>query len=116
MIIALTPAGTPLGDPIEVGAIAAVLLRRDSSGAATATGDAAGVAGAGSGAAGGAPLLMTTAKSQLGHAEPAAGMVGLLRLRAQVGRRPPAPFLKKLYPLLQCCCLPVTACLCLSVL
>lgn len=67
------PAGTPLGDPIEVGAAAAVLLQPASSG--------------------GRPLLMSSSKAQLGHAEPAAGIVGLLRLRAQIAHAAVAPML-----------------------
>ena len=48
--------GTPLGDPIEVGAAAAVF----SSGRAT-------------------PLCLAAAKSVLGHTEPAAGATGMAR-------------------------------------
>ncbi|KAI8473976.1 MAG: thiolase-like protein, partial [Monoraphidium minutum] len=69
-LLDLHGTGTPLGDPIEVGAATAVLL-----GGGGAKGAAA-PAGGGGGRA--APLLMSAAKSQLGHAEPAAGMVGLL--------------------------------------
>ena len=50
--------GTLLGDPIEVGAIAAVL--------------------AGTRAAA-APIMLGAAKSHLGHAEPAAGASALVR-------------------------------------
>lgn len=50
--------GTPLGDPIEVGALAAVLA---GGGARTA------------------PLLLGAAKSHLGHAEPAAGASAVVR-------------------------------------
>ena len=49
--------GTPLGDPIEIGAVAAVLLSKDRS-ADT-------------------PLLLAAHKSSAGHAEAAAGLVGL---------------------------------------
>jgi len=49
--------GTPLGDPIEVGAAAAVLI--------------------GSSRQAGAPLALMASKSWIGHAEPAAGVVGL---------------------------------------
>ncbi len=47
--------GTGLGDPIEVGALAAVFAGSRST-----------------------PLTLTTSKSSLGHAEPAAGVVGML--------------------------------------
>ena len=48
--------GTPLGDPIEVGAALAVL-----SGSRT-------------------PVRLTAAKSRVGHAEPAAGAIGMLQV------------------------------------
>ncbi len=53
--------GTPLGDPIEVGAALAVL-----SGSET-------------------PVQLTAAKSRVGHAEPAAGAIGMLQVRASHG-------------------------------
>ncbi len=49
--------GTPLGDPIEMGGVAAVLLPQDRPSDA--------------------PLLLTAHKSSAGHAEAAAGLVGL---------------------------------------
>ncbi len=49
--------GTPLGDPIEMGGIAAVLLSKDR--------------------AADMPLLLAAHKSSAGHAEAAAGLVGL---------------------------------------
>ena len=49
--------GTQLGDPIEMGAVAAVLLPKDRPGDA--------------------PLLLAAHKASAGHAEAAAGMVGL---------------------------------------
>ena len=52
--------GTPLGDPIELGAATAVLIGKNS------TRNHA--------------LQLTSAKSFMGHAEPAAGIVGLSRL------------------------------------
>ena len=52
--------GTPLGDPIELGAATAVLIGKTSM-----RKDA---------------LQLTSAKSFMGHAEPAAGIVGLSRL------------------------------------
>ena len=57
-----TQTGIPCpGDPIEVGAATAVLH------------------------GGALPLRMTAAKSRLGHAEPAAGTVGLLHVRPLMG-------------------------------
>ncbi|KAK9815594.1 hypothetical protein WJX72_006498 [[Myrmecia] bisecta] len=50
--------GTPLGDPIEVGAAAAVLINSSTSRAV--------------------PLAASIAKSWIGHTEPAAGVMGLL--------------------------------------
>ena len=52
--------GTPLGDPIELGAASAVLLRRGTTRNSS--------------------LQLSGAKSFVGHGEPAAGMVGLTRL------------------------------------
>ena len=54
------PAGTALGDPIEVGALAAIVRR--SAGAASAH----------------PAVELAAAKSLLGHAETAAGVVGML--------------------------------------
>ena len=54
--------GTPLGDPIEVGALAAVL---------TAAGERT------------APLLLGAAKAHRGHAEPAAGASAVVRSDAR---------------------------------
>ena len=53
--------GTPLGDPIEVGAALGVLS--DSS----------------------TPVRLTAAKSRVGHAEPAAGAIGMLQVRVLHG-------------------------------
>ena len=53
-------AGTALGDPIEIGAAVAVLQ------------------------GGSLPLQLTAAKSQFGHAEPAAGGVGVVQAAALV--------------------------------
>lgn len=50
--------GTALGDPIEIGAVSAVLLGGPSRAA---------------------PLELSAAKNQLGHGEPAAGAVGICR-------------------------------------
>lgn len=54
-------AGTALGDPIEVGAIRAVFASASF------------------------PVRLTAAKSRLGHAEPAAGGVGMIHAAAQLG-------------------------------
>jgi acyl carrier protein len=52
--------GTSLGDPIEVGAAAAVLGRPRTTSSSSP------------------PLALFTSKSSMGHAEPAAGVVGIL--------------------------------------
>lgn len=62
--------GTSLGDPIEMGAAMPVLMCGSKQGGNCGSRDT--------------PLLLSAAKSQLGHAEPAAGGVGLMRLAAQV--------------------------------
>ena len=54
-------AGTPLGDPIEVGALTAVLT-------------------AGQGSSKAASLILAASKSWVGHSEPAAGAVGMAHL------------------------------------
>ncbi len=51
-------AGTPLGDPIEVGALGQALAARDADGAAAQV------------------LAMYSAKSSYGHTEGAAGLTG----------------------------------------
>jgi phthiocerol/phenolphthiocerol synthesis type-I polyketide synthase D len=58
--------GTLLGDPIEARALSAVL---------------------GDGRAGRRPLLIGSAKSNLGHLEAAAGIVGLIKLVLSIGHR-----------------------------
>ena len=58
-MVQLHGTGTPLGDPIEVGALAAVLASsRGSSGSA------------------GQPVVLAAGKTSMGHTEPAAGLVG----------------------------------------
>lgn len=75
--------GTPLGDPIEAGALGAVL-------------------GAGRGRAPDQPLLLGSAKTQLGHLEAAAGIAGFIKtvlalhhgeIPAQLHFRTPNPHL-----------------------
>jgi len=59
--------GTPLGDPIEIGAAAAVLVESIAVQRARR------------------PLTLMASKSWLGHAEPAAGMVGLAHATIALG-------------------------------
>jgi hypothetical protein len=66
-------AGTSLGDPIEVGAAVAVLLKP--------------------GVAREAALQLTAAKSFMGHAEPAAGIVGIAKLSLILGHQLADPIL-----------------------
>ena len=71
--------GTPLGDPIEVRSMAAaVLAARDPS----------------------APLSVGSLKANCGHAEPAAGLAGLLRLAMGLieRRAPPNAQLRRINP------------------
>ena len=56
-----------LADPIEMGAIAAVLLAQPGKGIPRQQ-----------------PLTLTAAKSMMGHSEPAAGLVGLLAIAAEL--------------------------------
>jgi acyl transferase domain-containing protein/NADPH:quinone reductase-like Zn-dependent oxidoreductase/acyl carrier protein len=60
--------GTPLGDPIEARALGGVL-------------------GAGAGRPADAPLLVGSAKTNLGHLEGAAGMVGLIKVALAIEHR-----------------------------
>ena len=69
--------GTSLGDPIEVGAAAAVLLKP--------SGNSSSCGGGSSPPMRPVPLVLTAAKSFMGHAEPAAGVVGLTRLALALG-------------------------------
>ena len=62
-------AGTALGDPIEVGAATGALR------------------------CGSLPLRLTAAKSAYGHAEPAAGTIGIVHAAAQLGAHASAPSL-----------------------
>ncbi|MFE9426142.1 amino acid adenylation domain-containing protein [Kitasatospora sp. NPDC006697] len=64
--------GTPLGDPIEVRALAAVLAPDERAGE---------------------PLLIGSVKTSIGHAEAAAGMAGLIKVVEMIRHRtvPPHP-------------------------
>jgi acyl transferase domain-containing protein len=79
--------GTSLGDPIEAGALAAVF---------GGSGDKSGSSGCVA-----APLMVAASKSWLGHAEPAAGVVGMLQAAHQVCglAAPPIAHLRTLNPL-----------------
>lgn len=78
--------GTSLGDPIEVGAVAAVFGQHTSAAAAARP-----------------ALGLITSKSSLGHAEPAAGIVGVLHslLAVQQGALPPLIHLRTLNPFVE---------------
>jgi hypothetical protein len=65
--------GTPLGDPIEVGAAAAVFVASIGKAAPQVAGMRPG------------PLELSAAKSQMGHTEPAAGATGLCRAVFRLG-------------------------------
>jgi hypothetical protein len=67
-------AGTSLGDPIEVGALAAALVEPRLVGAPP-------------------PLALNAAKSWSGHAEPGAGMVGLVHAQATLAQAALLPIL-----------------------
>ena len=67
--------GTSLGDPIEVGALAAVLVDGQGRGP------------------GAQPLALMAAKSWTGHAEPGAGAVGLQHVQAALGQTALLPVL-----------------------
>jgi acyl transferase domain-containing protein len=71
--------GTPLGDPIEMGAVAAVLLAK------------------GRGAS--SPLALAAHKSSAGHAEAGAGVIGLACATLTLEAGCLAPILH-----LRCCC------------
>ena len=67
--------GTPLGDPIEVGAAMAVLAARTGDDAASPS------------------LTLAAAKSWLGHSEPAAGAVGIAHLCLAFARQAALPIM-----------------------
>jgi NADPH:quinone reductase-like Zn-dependent oxidoreductase/3-oxoacyl-(acyl-carrier-protein) synthase len=74
--------GTSLGDPIEVGAAAAVLVEAQQGAAAAAA--AAAVPR-------GQTLVLASSKSWLGHAEPAAGIVGMVHAHHMLQQRSVCP-------------------------
>ncbi len=69
--------GTPLGDPIEVGAVAAVLV----AGGRRALGSHS--------APGPGPLTLSAAKSKAGHTEAASGALGLAHALLGLGAQRP---------------------------
>jgi acyl transferase domain-containing protein len=71
--------GTSLGDPIEVGALAAVFGGED------------GKSGSSSNCTSTHPLALMSSKSWLGHAEPAAGVVGMLHTQLALQQRAALP-------------------------
>ncbi|GAX72979.1 hypothetical protein CEUSTIGMA_g431.t1, partial [Chlamydomonas eustigma] len=76
--------GTPLGDPIEVGAAAAVLNH-------TSTANRGGTSKVRAGKA--TPITFTALKAEMGHAEPAAGILGLCRALHQLQHQLTRPLL-----------------------
>ncbi|WP_051836754.1 type I polyketide synthase [Streptomyces sp. NRRL WC-3742] len=78
--------GTPLGDPIEIGALAAVL-----------------------GPGREAPLVVGSAKANIGHLEAAAGMAGIIKtiLALRHEEIPPQPHLRNVNPAIDLATLPV---------
>lgn len=84
-IIQMHGTGTGLGDPVENGAVAAV-FGSDRKGHTSS--DA------------GTPLALITSKSTLGHAEPAAGVVGVLHTMKALQQEvlPPLVHLRTINP------------------
>ena len=70
-------AGTPLGDPIELGAVAAVFLSPKTSSRSQHA----------------ANITLLAAKSWVGHAEPAAGILGLAHAHLALHHHMQLPFL-----------------------
>mgnify|MGYP001806729484 CR=1 FL=1 len=78
--------GTPLGDPIEVGAAAAVMLQPQAKPAAAASLPRSAPLPS-------SPLVFASDKSGLGHTEPAAGLMGLLHSTGGLAAAATAPLL-----------------------
>ena len=74
MLIPSMCTGTPLGDPIEVGAVAAALSAKTNS-------------------AGRQPLRLISNKACYGHTEGAAGLSGLLLAAVSLGSRAAPPIM-----------------------
>jgi acyl transferase domain-containing protein len=98
-------AGTPLGDPIEAYAALAVFC----SGSGSSNGNGTGRKRA-AGDAGGStrqqqqqqqqrslPISLTALKSHMGHAEPAAGVLGMCRALSQLSGQWSSPLLQVLF-------------------
>ena len=92
-VLQMHGTGTPLGDPIEVGAACAALRRHDradhshadkSSSSSSTEGRGGGGGGGGGGTRGGGPLILEAVKAWAGHTEPAAGAFGLTTLATQL--------------------------------
>lgn len=75
--VQLHGTGTSLGDPIEVGALAAVLVAAPGSSAKLAP----------------APLALMAGKSLIGHSEPAAGVMGLAHSQLAVALHASLPIM-----------------------
>lgn len=78
-------AGTPLGDPIEIGAIAAVILPSRATAGSSPGNDAQAPQQR-------PPLLLGAAKSTLGHSEAASGLTGIVHAAAAAARSAATPF------------------------
>jgi 3-oxoacyl-(acyl-carrier-protein) synthase len=94
--ISMHGTGTGLGDPIEVGALAAVF-----SSSASSSGSCKEAQLPGGAPPARQPLTLLSSKSALGHAEPAAGVVGLLHAQLALQQRAALPIvhLRALNPL-----------------
>ena len=82
--------GTPLGDPIEMGAAAAVL---SAAAKASVSGPGQGATTPPGGAQGGHGLVLAAVKSAVGHGEPAAGVSGLAHALLQTQQAAAQPIL-----------------------
>jgi Beta-ketoacyl synthase, C-terminal domain len=106
-MVAVHGTGTPLGDPIEVGALGQAL------GSATA---AHRVGGNGIGAGAGHRVALASVKSCYGHTEGAAGLTGALlavsSLQAQVSSPAPSMLRPDLPACLPACCVGFSCCHC----